>query len=251
MTAAARKAAISTVDKAVADGDMTKAAGDRLKARIDAAPADGCAVLAGLRAKAAKAVAVVKDGVTAAADALKMTPAELRAELRGGKSLKDVATAQNVSYATVSAAIVAAVKTDLDAAVKAGPQAGPRRPDPRAPRGATGRRAAAPGPPGRVTDRGRLTARGRRGPVVESGRPGPPGPHSPARPARAAGCGPVRCARGPAAFRQLVMGGALGAVEPPFWVDRTPRCMTMHRPRVASTRDASRCRQPGQIARET
>ena len=51
MTAAARKAAISTVDKAVADGDMTKAAGDRLKARIDAAPADGCAVLAGLRAQ--------------------------------------------------------------------------------------------------------------------------------------------------------------------------------------------------------
>ena len=120
MTAAARKAAISTVDKAVADGDMTKAAGDRLKARIEAAPADGCAVLAGLRAKAAKAVAVVKDGVTAAADALKMTPAELRADLRAGKSLKDVATAQSVPYATVSDAIVAAVKADLDAAVKAG-----------------------------------------------------------------------------------------------------------------------------------
>jgi ribosomal protein S20 len=120
MTAAARKAAISTVDKAVADGDMTKAAGDQLKARINAAPADGCAVLAGLRAKAGKAVAVVKDGVTAAADALKMTPAELRADLRAGKSVKDVATAKNVPYATVSAAIVAAVKADLDAAVKAG-----------------------------------------------------------------------------------------------------------------------------------
>jgi ribosomal protein S20 len=120
MTAAARKAAISTADKAVADGDMTKAAGDRLKARIEAAPVDGCAVLAGMRAKAAKAVAVVMDGVTAAADALKMTPAELRADLRAGKSLKDVAAAQNVPYATVSAAIVAAVKADLDAAVKAG-----------------------------------------------------------------------------------------------------------------------------------
>ena len=63
---------------------------------------------------------MVKDGVTAAAEALKMTPAELRAELRGGKSLKDVATAQNVPYATVTAAIVTAVKADLDAAVKAG-----------------------------------------------------------------------------------------------------------------------------------
>jgi ribosomal protein S20 len=120
MTAAARKAAVTTIDKAVADGDMTKAAGDRLKARIDAAPADGCAVLTGLRAKAAKAVGVVKDGLVAAADALKMTPAELRADLRGGKSLKDVATAQNVPYATVSDAIVAAVKADLDAAVKGG-----------------------------------------------------------------------------------------------------------------------------------
>ena len=120
MTAAARKAAISTIDKAVADGDMTKAAGDRRKARIDAAPADGCAVLAGLRAKAAKALGVVKDGLVAAADALKMTPAELRADLRAGKSLKDVATAQNVPYATVSGAVVAAVKADLDAAVKAG-----------------------------------------------------------------------------------------------------------------------------------
>ena len=120
MTAAARKAAISTIDKAVADGDMTKAAGDRLKARIDAAPADGCAVLAGLRAKAANAVRVVKDGMVAAAEALQMTPAELRAELRGGKSLKDVAAARNVPYATVSGAIMAAVKADLDAAVKAG-----------------------------------------------------------------------------------------------------------------------------------
>ena len=120
MTAAARKAAISTIEAAVADGDMTKAAGDRLKARIDAAPADGCAVLAGLRAKAANAVRVVKDGMVAAADALQMTPAELRADLRGGKSLKDVAAAQNVPYATVSDAIMAAVKADLDAAVKAG-----------------------------------------------------------------------------------------------------------------------------------
>jgi ribosomal protein S20 len=120
MTAAARKAAVTTIDKAVADGDMTKAAGDRLKARIDAAPADGCAVLAGLRAKVAKTVGVVRDGLGAAADAMKLTPAELRADLRGGQSLKDVAAAQNVPYATVSDAIMAAAKADLDAAVKAG-----------------------------------------------------------------------------------------------------------------------------------
>jgi ribosomal protein S20 len=121
MVAAARKAAASTIDQAVADGDVTKAAADRLKARLAAAPADGCALLNGWRAKVAKAVvSVARDGLTGAADALKLTPAELRAELKGGKSLKDIATAQNVPYATVSDAVVAAVKTDLDAAVAAG-----------------------------------------------------------------------------------------------------------------------------------
>lgn len=120
MVAAARKAADTTIDKAVADGDMTKVAGDRLKARLAAAPADGCTMLAGVRAKAKAALGVVKDGLTAAAVVLKTTPAELRTELRDGKSLKDIAAARNVPYATVTDAVVAAVKADLDAAVKAG-----------------------------------------------------------------------------------------------------------------------------------
>jgi ribosomal protein S20 len=121
MVAAARKAAASTIDKAVADGDLTKAAADRLKARLEAAPADGCALFSGWRAKVTKAVVdVARDGLTAAADALKLTPNELRAELHGGKSLKDVAAAHGVPYATLTDAIVAAVKADLDAAVAAG-----------------------------------------------------------------------------------------------------------------------------------
>jgi hypothetical protein len=44
---AAKAAAISTIDAAVAAGRTTKAVGDRLKARIDAADANGCALLAG------------------------------------------------------------------------------------------------------------------------------------------------------------------------------------------------------------
>ena len=43
---AAKAAALATIDAAVADGTMTKARGDRLKARIEAADADGCALLA-------------------------------------------------------------------------------------------------------------------------------------------------------------------------------------------------------------
>ena len=69
---------------------------------------------------AAKALAVSKDGLTAAAEAMDMTVREVRVELRAGKSLKDVASAANVSYETVTAAVVTAVKADLDAAVAAG-----------------------------------------------------------------------------------------------------------------------------------
>lgn len=126
---AAKKAAISTIDAAVADGKMTKAAGDRRKARIEAAEADACRLLAGrigaARVGAGAALGVAKDGLTAAAKALGMTPAELGAQLRTGKTLKDVATTKGVPYQTVSAAVVASVKADLDAAVAAGkiPQA--------------------------------------------------------------------------------------------------------------------------------
>ena len=58
--------------------------------------------------------------MTAAAGALGITPAELGAQLKAGKSLKDVATAKGVPYETVSAAVLASVKADLDAAVAAG-----------------------------------------------------------------------------------------------------------------------------------
>ena len=58
--------------------------------------------------------------MTAAAEALKITPEALRADLRGGKTLKDVASAHDVPYATVTDAVVAAVKADLDTAVAAG-----------------------------------------------------------------------------------------------------------------------------------
>jgi ribosomal protein S20 len=133
---AAKKAAISTIEAAVTAGTITKEVGDKLKARVEAADADACALLAGrigVRAGAGggvggrvgPALGVVKDGLAAAATALGMTPDELGARLRGGDSLKDVAVAKGVPYATVSAAVVASVKKDLDAAVAAGkiPQA--------------------------------------------------------------------------------------------------------------------------------
>ncbi|MGK2849799.1 MAG: hypothetical protein ACSLFN_02660 [Candidatus Limnocylindrales bacterium] len=120
VTAAARAAILSTVDAAVADGTLTAEVAARIKTRISAAEADGCKLLSGWRAKAAGAAGVVKDGFAAAASALDLTPAELRSELRAGKTLKDVAAAKGVAYATVTAAVTASVDEDLDAAVAAG-----------------------------------------------------------------------------------------------------------------------------------
>jgi hypothetical protein len=128
---AAKKAALATIDAAVAGGTLPKARGERLKARIEAADADGCALLAGrigARAVAGAAgggtiraaLGVVADGVAAAAKALGLTPAELGARLRAGDSLKDVATDKGVPYDQLSAAVIASVKADLDAAVTAG-----------------------------------------------------------------------------------------------------------------------------------
>lgn len=117
---AAKKAAITTIDAAVAAGDITKAVGDRLKAKVAAAEGDGCRWFAPHLKRVAGAVHLVRDGVTAAAQVLDMTPAELRTELRAGKTLKEIAAAAGVTYDTLTTAVIAAVKADLDAAVKAG-----------------------------------------------------------------------------------------------------------------------------------
>lgn len=116
---AAKAAAVATIDAAVADGKMTKAVADRLKARIDKADADGCALLAGRLARGGAVLGAARDGLTAAADALDMTPAELGAALKSGKTLKDVAAAEGVPYETVSSAVLTSVKADLAAAVAA------------------------------------------------------------------------------------------------------------------------------------
>jgi ribosomal protein S20 len=126
LTPAAKAASIATVDAAVAAGKLTKAAADRLKARIDKAAGDGCGLLAGRLARPRAALGVVRDGLTAAAGALGITVAELGAKLRGGTSLKDLAASRNVPYQALTDAIVGAVKHDLDAAVAAGTIRQPR-----------------------------------------------------------------------------------------------------------------------------
>ena len=55
VVAAAKAAIDTTIDQAVSEGKITAAAGDRLKARVAAAPGDGCGLLNGARWKVAKA----------------------------------------------------------------------------------------------------------------------------------------------------------------------------------------------------
>jgi hypothetical protein len=117
---AARAAARSAVDAAVANGRLTAPAGERLKTRMDRASGDGCNLLAGRLARVTGTIRAIRDAAGTAAAALGMTPAELREQLRAGTTLQALADARGVPYATVSAAILAAVKTDLDAAVAAG-----------------------------------------------------------------------------------------------------------------------------------
>jgi len=128
---AAKAAAKKTIDEAQASGAITADMAARLKERVDAFQGDVCAMVGkhvpGMGKGEGKGQGMAHgrfgakvDGFKAAADALKLTPADLASQLRSGKSLDDIAKAQGVSITAVKDAVVKSVKTDLDAAVKAG-----------------------------------------------------------------------------------------------------------------------------------
>ena len=123
LTPAAKAAADAAIDKAVANGDRPKAIGDAMKKRIANANGDGCALFGARFRHLEKST--VKRGIgldlgQAAASSLHLTVDQLKAQLKSGKSLKDIAKDQNVDYATVTGAIESAAKADLDKLVKAG-----------------------------------------------------------------------------------------------------------------------------------
>ena len=120
---AAKAAADAAIDKAVANGAISQAIANQLKQRIANANGNMCGLigarLGGLLKRAA-AVDIVSDMAKAAADSLHLSVADLRTKLRGGESLKQIAADQKVDYATVTAAIHDAAKSDLDKLVAAG-----------------------------------------------------------------------------------------------------------------------------------
>src|SRR5438045_3627840 len=113
------KALEDRVDTAVADGRITKAEGDVLKARIEAG--DAPLLFGGGPHHGGPGFGHHHGpGLDAAAKYLGITEAQLRTELQNGKTLAAVAKAHGKTADGLVSALVDEAKTKLDAAVKAG-----------------------------------------------------------------------------------------------------------------------------------
>jgi hypothetical protein len=125
---ATKAAAIDQVDAQLKAGQITQAQADELKKRIqdgDVPPLGGLGRGGrgfgfggpGIPGGPGLLKAGVSDSLAAAATYLGLTESALRDQLNGGKSLADVAKAQNKDLDGLKNAILAAAKSDLDKAV--------------------------------------------------------------------------------------------------------------------------------------
>jgi polyhydroxyalkanoate synthesis regulator phasin len=118
LSAALEKALENRVDAAVAAGRLTKEQGDALKARIESGDFP---IFGGPRGGFEHGPFGHHLGdLDVAAAYLGLGEAQLRTQLASGKSLADVARAQGKSVGGLVDVLVAAVKTQIDAAVAAG-----------------------------------------------------------------------------------------------------------------------------------
>jgi hypothetical protein len=121
---AAFKAALAArVDAAVAAGRLTPEQGAKLKARIASAKGLGIGVRRGILERHKAMLGRIHGKAKARgpiATYLGMTRAELRAELRSGKSLAQIAAAKGKTAAGLQAAMLAPVKAALARAVDRG-----------------------------------------------------------------------------------------------------------------------------------
>jgi hypothetical protein len=122
---ALKQAELQTVDQMLADGQITKAQADAMKARINAGK--GLGPIGGFAHKPgafAGSRGLMRDLMTAelnaVASALHMSTADLQSAIRSGKTLSDLETQQHVSDSAVKTAMKNAAKGVLDGAVKAG-----------------------------------------------------------------------------------------------------------------------------------
>jgi hypothetical protein len=111
------------VGKALKDGKLTQSQADNATKRIDEMPFGKAPFGPFLGARGARIgarFAMDKVALQAAADKLGITVQDLMKELRGGKSLTDVAKGKNVSADDLKTAMVNAVNAQVDQAFKDG-----------------------------------------------------------------------------------------------------------------------------------
>ena len=114
LQAALKAAMLDRIDQAVKDGRLTQAQANAIEQRIE----QGKLPLRFGARRAGHALRRVE--LRAAEQDLGLTRADLIAQLRGGKSLAQVAQAQGKTTAGLEAAMTAALKARLDKAVSAG-----------------------------------------------------------------------------------------------------------------------------------
>jgi polyhydroxyalkanoate synthesis regulator phasin len=123
---ALKQAQLQTVDQMLADGKITKAQADAMKARINAGQGLGAGFgfgsgrHGGFKADMTLMRNLKTAELNAAASALHMSAVDLQSALRSGKSLSDLETQQKVNDSAVKTAMKSAAKGVLDNAVKAG-----------------------------------------------------------------------------------------------------------------------------------
>jgi 3',5'-cyclic AMP phosphodiesterase CpdA len=127
LVAAGQVAANAAIDAAVAAGDLTEERAAAMRERVAEYDGEGCHWFGpGHRGGPGRGAADFVRGFVgagkfdAAAEALGLNEAELMAGLREAGGLEALAEAQGASYDEVTAAVLADVETDLDAAVTAG-----------------------------------------------------------------------------------------------------------------------------------
>ncbi len=119
---AQKDAAKDVIDQALKDGKITADQAAKAKQRIDAASGkcEFFGHLGGVGGEQHPLKAGLQVGFEAAAKALGMTTDELKAALKSGKSIEEIAKSKNVDLNSVKDAIVNAEKAHLDQAVKDG-----------------------------------------------------------------------------------------------------------------------------------
>ncbi len=120
LTAALKTTGLQTVDDLLANGKITQAKADKLTEAINSGKGLGLGRLRVARAAEKLRGAVRKAIGTSAADAIGISAGDLRAELKDGKSIADVAAEHGVALDTVKAKITSDATAKLDKLVADG-----------------------------------------------------------------------------------------------------------------------------------